>query len=200
MGKQVELNAIGEMCPIPVVRARKALENLDVVDSLYVLVDNEMAVKNLEKMAKYLGKTCEFQQLEAKKYAVVIAGDGAVVAELKKEEEISKIPIVVAISSETMGSGDDQLGKALMKSFIYALSHQEKLPEKILFYNGGVTWTTKEVDALEDLKAMEAEGVEILSCGTCLDFYHLGDQLKVGGVTNMYQIVEIMSSGRVVRP
>ena len=77
----------------------------------------------------------------------------------------------------------------------------EKLPEKILFYNGGVTWTTEGSDSLEDLKTMEEQGVEILSCGTCLNFYGLTDKLKVGSVTNMYDIVESMAKAdKVIHP
>ena len=92
-----------------------------------------------------------------------------------------------------MGNGNDELGHTLMKGFLYALSQLEKLPEKILFYNGGVIWTTEGSDSLEDLKTMEEQGVEILSCGTCLNFYGLTDKLKVGSVTNMYDIVESMA-------
>lgn len=80
-------------------------------------------------------------------------------------------------------------------------SQLEKLPEKILFYNGGVTWTTEGSDSLEDLKTMEEQGVEILSCGTCLNFYGLTDKLKVGSVTNMYDIVESMAKAdKVIHP
>jgi len=77
-----------------------------------------------------------------------------------------------------------------MKGFIYALSQLDELPQTILFYNGGATITTEESPSLEDLKSMEAQGVEILTCGTCLDYYGLKDKLAVGSVTNMYTIVE----------
>ena len=108
---------------------------------------------------------------------------------------------MVVISSAAMGNGNDELGHTLMKGFLYALSQLEKLPEKILFYNGGVTWTTEGSDSLEDLRSMEEQGVEILSCGTCLNFYGLTDKLKVGSVTNMYDIVESMAKAdKVIRP
>ena len=108
---------------------------------------------------------------------------------------------VVVISSPCMGTGSDELGAALMKSFIFALTQQDTLPKSILFYNGGAKLTTEGSASLEDLKSLEAQGVEILTCGTCLNFFGLGDKLQVGGVTNMYDIVEKMSSaGRVVRP
>ena len=83
----------------------------------------------------------------------------------------------------------------------FALTKQDQLPEIILCYNSGASLTCEDSDSLEDLKSLEAEGVKILTCGTCLDFYGLKEKLAVGGVTNMYEIVEIMeSAGTIVRP
>ena len=155
------------------------------------------------------------KKLEEKKYQVVLTRNSQSLETM--EEQISEndpgaaqtvsnccFPedrTVVAISSAAMGNGNDELGHTLMKGFLYALSQLEKLPEKILFYNGGVTWTTEGSDSLEDLKTMEEQGVEILSCGTCLNFYGLTDKLKVGSVTNMYDIVESMAKAdKVIHP
>lgn len=108
---------------------------------------------------------------------------------------------VVVISSDRMGSGNDELGKVLMKGFIYAVSQLDQLPKTILFYNGGATITTEGSASLEDLKNMEAQGVEIMTCGTCLDYYNLKDKLAVGTVTNMYSIVETMNgAAKILRP
>ena len=97
-----------------------------------------------------------------------------------------------------MGSGSDELGAALMKGFLYALSQQETLPRTILFYNGGAALTSEESPSLADLKSLKAQGVEILTCGTCLNFYGLSDSLKVGEVTNMYAIVEKMTQADLI--
>ena len=100
-----------------------------------------------------------------------------------------------------MGEGEPALGKILMKGFLYALSQMDTLPETILFYNGGVMLTTEGSESLEDLKAMEEQGVKIYSCGTCLDFYNRKDLLKVGEVTNMYTIVELMAKAeKILKP
>ena len=100
-----------------------------------------------------------------------------------------------------MGSGNDELGKVLIKGFIFAVTQLDTLPKTMLFYNGGATLTTEGSDSLEDLKSLEAQGVEIMTCGTCLDYYGLKDKLAVGTVTNMYSIVETMAkAGRIVRP
>ena len=179
------------------------------------MVDNEIAVKNLAKLANSQNCSFQWKKLEEKKYQVVLTRNSQGLEAM--EEQISEndpgaaqtasnccFPedrTVVAISSAAMGSGNDELGHTLMKGFLYALSQLEKLPEKILFYNGGVTWTTEGSDSLEDLKTMEEQGVEILSCGTCLNFYGLTDKLKVGSVTNMYDIVESMAKAdKVIHP
>ena len=109
--------------------------------------------------------------------------------------------LIVVVSSDRMGTGNDELGKVLIKGFIYAVTQLDTLPKKMLFYNGGATLTTEGSDSIEDLKSLEAQGVEILTCGTCLDYYHLKDKLVVGGVTNMYSIVESMAeAGKIIRP
>ena len=108
---------------------------------------------------------------------------------------------IVVVSSDRMGSGNDELGKVLMKGFLFAITQLDVLPRKMLFYNGGATLTAKGSDPLEHLKPLEAQGVEILTCGTCLDYYQLKDKLAVGTVTNMYSIVEAMAeAGKIIRP
>lgn len=108
---------------------------------------------------------------------------------------------VVAVGSAVMGSGDDQLGAVLMKGFLYALSQMDRLPDTILFYNGGARLTTEGSQSLEDLRNLEAQGVKIRTCGTCLDFYRLKEKLQVGEVTNMYEIAETLAAaGKVIRP
>ena len=105
------------------------------------------------------------------------------------------------ISADHMGEGDEELGKVLIKGFIYALTEQDVLPQTILFYNGGAKLTCEESPTLEDLKSLEAQGVEILTCGTCLNHYGLTDKLQVGSVTNMYVIAEkMLGAGNVVKP
>ena len=108
---------------------------------------------------------------------------------------------VVAISAAVMGEGSEELGKTLLKAFVFALTQQDKLPKTILFYNGGAALTCEGSAMLEDLKALEAQGVEILTCGTCLNFYGLTEKLAVGSVTNMYTIAEkLTQAGNVVKP
>ena len=109
--------------------------------------------------------------------------------------------MVAILSANMMGNGDAKLGKALMKAFIFALTKQDTLPETIVCYNSGAYLTCQGSDSLEDFKNLEAEGVTIVTCGTCLDFYGIKDRLAVGTITNMYEIVEIMKQATsILRP
>lgn len=108
---------------------------------------------------------------------------------------------VVVISADHMGEGDETLGKILLKGFLFALTQQETLPKTVLFYNGGASVTCEGSASLEDLQKLHELGVEILTCGTCLNHYGLAEKLRVGEVTNMYVIVEKqMQATKVIRP
>lgn len=108
---------------------------------------------------------------------------------------------VLVISSDVMGSGDEGLGRLLMKGFLYAMVEQEKQPEMILFYNSGVFLTTEGSGVLDDLREMERRGVRLLTCGTCLNHYGRLEKLQVGEVTNMYEIAQcMMQAERIIRP
>lgn len=201
----IQVNAMGDACPIPVVKTKNAIKELNGAGIVETLVDNEIAVQNLTKMANQKGYGVKSEKLGDNEFKVTMEiGDAtAINDEIDAEEVVCQIPqkkknIVVVISTETMGSGNDELGKTLMKGFIYAISQQEELPTTILFYNGGAKITCEGSVSIEDLKSMEAQGVEILTCGTCLNFYGLTEKLQVGGVTNMYVIAEKMTGADLI--
>lgn len=201
----ITVNAMGDACPTPVIKTKKAMQALTGPEVIEVLVDNEIAVQNVSKMAAASGGEVTSEQTGEKAYKVVISVKGGVTTAEAEEEACACAPAgnntVVVIASDRMGEGNDELGKVLIKGFIYAVSQLDTLPKAILFYNGGATLTTEGSDSLKDLKEMEAQGVEILTCGTCLDYYQLKDKLAVGSVTNMYSIVETMAQAdKIIRP
>lgn len=211
MSEIIKVDAIGDACPIPVVKAKKQLDHAVEGAVVEVHVDNEIAVQNLIKLAKSQRCVCRSEKTGDQHFVVSMWLDGEVAdagsqpARMPEPAAIchpdARTHQIVVIASGTMGVGNDGLGAVLMKGFFYALSQMEILPEKILFYNGGVKWTTEDSEVLDDLKAMEAQGVEILSCGTCLDYYRCADKLMIGEVTNMYSIVEdMMKADKVIRP
>lgn len=206
------IDARGLACPLPVVNTKKAIEKLTGEGTLVILVDNEIAVQNLQKFADRKGLTASGRKIAQKEYEVTIFVPAAAVqtgsaipsvSEEKKEcaSDIRKTGTVVVLSADTMGSGEEKLGKTLMKAFLFALTRQDILPETILCYNTGAYLTCEGSESLEDFRELEAEGVTILTCGTCLDFYGIKERLAVGTVTNMYDIAEIMLRARnVIRP
>ena len=201
----IKVNAIGDNCPIPVIKTKKAMKELTGPDTIEVLVDNEIAVQNVTKMAQSSGGKVTSEKKAEKEYRILIEMEGAPAAEEAEEEDSCTTDkrgnTIVVVSSDKMGSGNEELGKVLMKSFLFAVTQLEELPKTMLFYNGGATLTTEESDSLEDLKNLEAQGVEIMTCGTCLDYYGLKEKLAVGTVTNMYSIVETMEqASKVIRP
>ena len=166
-------------------------------------MDNEIAVQNLTKMAKQKGCQSAAEKLGEREYRVLLTVGEPVEAEAEAPvcTPDARTDTVVAIASDKMGEGAEELGKTLLKAFVFSLTQQDKLPKTILFYNGGAHLTCAGSPMLDDLKALEAEGVEILTCGTCLNFYGLTEQLAVGGVTNMYVIAEkMLTAGNVVKP
>lgn len=199
------VNAMGDVCPVPLVKAKNAIAELAGSGKVEVLVDNEIAVQNLEKMAQQKGYGFLVKEEKEKEYHVELT-----VSEKEQDETEEKtvclVPAakktkLVVLSADHMGEGAEELGKILMKSFLYALTQQDELPDTILCYNGGAKLTCEGSESLEDLKDLAARGVEILTCGTCLNFYGISEKLQVGSVTNMYDIVERMSSAdRVIKP
>ncbi len=198
------VNAMGDACPIPVVKTLNAIRSIKGGDVVETLVDNDIAVQNLTKMANNNGYAVISEQLGEKQYKVTITvGEGHALPPEDEEPVCTLTPnrrknVVVAVSSDKMGEGSPELGTSLIKAFLYALGQQETLPETILFYNGGAALTCEGSPALEDLKEMQARGVKIFTCGTCLNFYGLTDQLRVGEVTNMYSIVELLTGADLV--
>lgn len=216
----MRLDERGKQCPLPVIETKKALDASRAGEIVEVLVDNEIAVQNLRKMADHKGLESSSEKLEEREFLVRITAGGERAADgishetagaeqntAVSDEPVTCLPdgrrkgMVVVLSSNMMGQGDEKLGKILMKGFVYALTQQEVLPETVLLYNSGAYLSCEGSENIEDLKTLEAQGVQILTCGTCLNHYGLGEHLMVGDVTNMYDIVERMTAAKLlVRP
>ena len=204
--RNIVVNALGDQCPIPVVKATRALREMREPGTLEIHVDNEIAVQNLTRMASGHHLTAQAEKVAEKEFVVTMEVTAPVGDAPQEEPELTCIPdargsLVVAVDTDVMGRGSEELGKTLMKGFLFAVSQLSELPKTMLFYNGGARLTTEGSDSLEDLKKLEAQGVEILTCGTCLNYYGLTEKLAVGGVTNMYTIVEkLAGASKVIKP
>lgn len=107
---------------------------------------------------------------------------------------------VIAISSETMGRGDDELGKLLLTNFLHTLTGQPRIPHAIVLYNGAVNLIKKGSPHLGDFTLLGSMGTEILACGTCVNFYKMAEEMAVGKTSNMFDITKTMSdSSRLVQ-
>ena len=190
----VKVDAIGQVCPAPIIMTQNALKDIEE-GQVEVSVDNRISLENLQKMSKEMGY--DYTVEESGDIFKIVINKMRESVELRESEENT----VVVIDSLHMGKGDVELGRILMKGFIYTLSEIEELPKTILFYNEGVKLAIEGAESLQDLKSLEERGVEILSCGTCLNFYGITEKLRVGSVTNMYTILEKqMKATRVIKP
>ena len=203
--KKHEFNAKGMACPLPVVQTKKLLAEYDVVETT---VDNFIASENLTKLAEQLNYDIDVKKVSDEEYIVTISNSVTDKENSVKEVTEEKTQVlkaqddsyIVVVNKQIMGHGSEELGKKLMKAFIYTLTEQEVLPKKIIFYNGGVLLADKnQSHVLEELKVLQENGVEIMSCGACIDYYKV--DLAIGSTSNMYFIVEEMrAADRVVRP
>lgn len=207
MSEKVEVDARGRECPVPVVMTLNTMKELKDATQVVTLVDNPTAVENLQKLGSEKNVATSVATVDDHFEVSFDVPEGGIVSADSDDAFITscgvaqKKNVVVQLSSDAMGAGDDALGRQLMKGFIYALSQLDELPQTILLYNGGAKLSVEGSDALDDLKNLEAEGVEVLTCGTCLNHYGLADKLAVGGVTNMYVIAEkLAKASLIVRP
>ena len=181
-------------CPTPVIDTKKLLENQGIKE-IEVLIDNPASCENIERF------------LASKGFVTVTAQEGheyRVKGIQNKEMSCSSGDakrLLVYIDGETMGRGDNELGNILMGAFLKTLKELEARPWRIIFINTGVKLISRESAYIALLKEIENAGIEILSCGTCVDFFHLKEKIGVGRVSNMFEILSSFSEAtNVIRP
>ncbi|MDU5105731.1 MULTISPECIES: sulfurtransferase-like selenium metabolism protein YedF [unclassified Clostridium] len=194
----------GLACPMPVIKTKKYFDLEDSKEAL-VIVDNEVAKNNILRLAKGINLNSSFIEEEGLYKIQLSKGDisGVQVPQVTGEAvdniSVPSAPTIL-VATNLLGNGDDRLGETLMKVYINTLAESEILPENLMFINGGVKLTCTGSDVLDSLNSMKEKGVNIISCGACLDFYNLKDELKVGEIGNMYQIIDLMNrSGNTIK-
>jgi selenium metabolism protein YedF len=196
VGDTVVVDARGLACPVPVVKAKKAIEAARPGDRVTVLVDGEAPRDNVSRMARAAGCGVEVQP-DGTGYRLQIV----VTAAPTPAAGAAAPRVVVYVNSDKLGHGDETLGGILMKAFLQTLKDVSPRPEKAIFVNSGVFLTTEGSPLIPALQALEASGVGVHSCGTCLDYYKRLDKVKVGVVSNMYEIVTLLAGAdRVIKP
>jgi len=187
------IDARGLACPHPVVLTKKALEEADEVTTI---VDNETAKENVSRLAVSQGCQVSIEEKEKGIYLHLTKT-------ATKPEESLVTPVsgatLLLIASNSLGRGDERLGDVLMRSFIHTLDEVTPKPNRIIFINSGVKLVAKGSEVIDDLHALEDQGVEILACGTCLGYYNLKEAVEVGRVSNMYDITSaLLQAGKII--
>ena len=183
----------GLACPMPVIKTKKYFDLEESKEAL-VIVDNEVAKNNILRLAKGINLNSSY--IEENGIYKIQLSKGLIekAIENKNNIENEKSGLSILIASNLFGTGDEKLGETLMKVYINTLAETDVLPENLMFLNSGVKLTCEGSDVLDSLNTLKNKGVNIISCGACLDFYNLKENLKVGEIGNMYQIIEIMNT------
>jgi|WetSurSiteA1Bulk_404760.scaffolds.fasta_scaffold155672_1 selenium metabolism protein YedF len=192
------LDCKGKNCPVPVVETKRLLEGKEVGD-LQVAVDNETSRENVKRFLESQGFSVHVEAHEGGVFLVrgmKCASPRAEAGETPQERKV-----LVFIDGETIGRGSEELGKILMTSFLNTLNELYPRPWRIIFINSGVKIPSEESPFLKILGELEGQGTELISCGTCLDYYGLKGKLKRGRVSNMYEIVSsFVQATNVIKP
>ncbi len=193
------LDCRGLACPQPVVNTKQALDQLNGGE-LMVIVSNASSCNNVERFARSQGCSVYIKEAGEDFYLHIQK------TTRKDEEKATRTDkkakkVVVYINSQLLGDGDQDLGSFLMKAFLKTLLDFETPPSRLILVNSGVQLAAEGSKVLETLQMLSEKGVEIVSCGTCIDFYELKGKVKVGRISNMYEIIEsMMEADRVIRP
>jgi len=187
----------GLACPQPVLETKKVLEDPKTEDVL-VLLDNPSSRENVRRFAESQGHQVSISEEKGVFELRIKKGKGTGKSEAvgEKTESIPCLAssnLVVFIDTDSLGRGPEELGRILMRTFLQTLEQSEVQPRKVILINSGVKLACEGSEVLEDLQELAAKGAEILSCGTCLDYFAIKKKLMVGKVSNMYEIINSLS-------
>lgn len=179
------VDARGLVCPEPVIMTKKALDSCDVNEVL-AIVDDPTALENISRMVKNMNLESMIEEQDGSFYINISK------EEIQPDKTNLRSSTVVLVKSNMLGQGNDALGSILMRSFMYSLTQLDGEINSLIFLNSGVLLATAGSELIEYIRQLETNGVKVVSCGTCLNFYGLTDKLEVGTVGDMYSITEIM--------
>ncbi|HNW97481.1 MAG TPA: sulfurtransferase-like selenium metabolism protein YedF [Bacteroidales bacterium] len=199
------VDAKGKLCPVPIIMTKKAINEIKENESLKILIDNETSVKNVTRFLEENGMKVHTEK-KGNVFELTVNKTGNIPESANAEdycqvEDVKVSNYVVSIQRNRLGDGAEELGTILIKGFINTLPEIDVKPKTIVFLNSGIFLALKDSPVLESLKKLENSGVEILACGTCLDYYKKKEELGVGKISNMYDILERLSkAGNVIYP
>lgn len=188
------IDAKGKLCPQPLIMAKKALVEMKENETLQVLIDNETSKNNVVRYLKDNEMEVQWEK-ENEVFELLVVKKGGKIEKSNPEEYCEIEPVikgkyVVCIEKNRMGEGEKELGELLIKGFINTLPDAPEIPGSLIFYNSGVKLVIEGSPVVEALNKLKNLGVEIIACGTCLDYYDVMNKLVVAEVSNMYDIIE----------
>ncbi|MCL2140261.1 MAG: sulfurtransferase-like selenium metabolism protein YedF [Dehalococcoidia bacterium] len=197
----IEIDCRKQNCPMPVVNTKKAIEQSGG-DKLVVIVEGIVSRDNVRRYVQSQGHKVEIEDKGGGIFNMNVTPDPE---KIKKEATSGNdgpitSGVVVFITTNKLGEGDERLGSILMKAFLNTLHDSEPKPEKVIFINSGVRLSTEGSEMLDSLAALTEDGVQIISCGTCLTYYDIIDKLKFGIVGNMYDVVNaLLEASKIIK-
>lgn len=188
----------GLNCPLPVVNTKKYFDTIENGVAT-TIVDNEIAKNNVVKFAENASLEVNVSEKDSLYHITIVKGEGQLENFKNDESPEANEKFTIVVSSDKLGNGDEALGEALMKSYLFALSEADIIPNNLVFLNSGVKLVVEGSLVLESIDKLKERGVSIYSCGLCLDFYKIKDKVQVGEITNMYAIIEMMNSSKTIK-
>lgn len=201
--KMKTIDTTGLRCPMPLIETKKALSGLSAGEELKIVIDNETSVKNVTHYLEDNGIDVAVSKKDKNWELHVNKGEQDLSQTIP--EEYCDVPgsgeksYIVMFAKNRIGEGSEELGEKLVGSMLESLKAQDSMPEKIIFMNSGIHLVTEGSAVLPQLVELELNGVELIACGTCLNYFKKADQLAIGRVSNMFEIVELMRrTGQII--
>jgi len=192
----------GKQCPMPLIETKKALKESGENETFKILIDNPTSAKNV---AHFLNdnQIAFSESKSGESIEIIVNNEGKNLDEIDETAYCSSSTpppenFVVLMAKDRLGEGSDELGEALAGAMINTLKAMSPLPSKIIFMNAGINLVVKGSLVLDNLKYLQDKGVELIVCGTCLDYFGKMDELVVGRVSNMLDIVQSMKDAQKV--
>lgn len=203
------VDARGRLCPEPLVMTKRQIKACSAGDQVEVLIDNDTSRCNVEAFLSELGLASSTKIVDQTMIVSFVVGETSASPAAQQSAPVEfctprtdkRAGYSVVIKSETMGSGDDALGALLMRACINSLGELDELPSHVILYNSGVKLAINGTDTAESLSKLESKGVQVVLCGTCVDFFELKASINFQEISNMYRINSILpASHHIVYP
>jgi selenium metabolism protein YedF len=200
--ENITVDARGKLCPGPLIMTKKQLNQTALDTSFVVLIDNETSKENVER---FLGDNqITFQtSVQAGVYSIQVTKSKAELSRPQAEEycrpaQVSKAGFAICFTGDQMGQGPEELGKILIQGCINTIKELAPLPAAIVFYNSAVKLAADDSPVLDALQELGKLQIKILVCGTCANFFQIKEKIRVGIISNMYDILETLSQAEHV--